>query len=163
MKRIAAILLALAIPTVIVAALIFLLYKPGLPDSGRQALELYINDAVASSQSPIQAHQIVQASNPRALTAEMSAASYGDGSYFVMSHDLNTNNLTGDNLRFLPFPPQELWCALLTKQQQPLRIVFIAEHEDLYRAIWVIHETSDDLAADTTTNILAQVGCVFGK
>ncbi len=163
MKRIAAILLALAIPAASVVVPILMLYKPGLPDSGRQILELYINYSVAAHQNPIQVQQVTQASNPRALTAEMSAASFGDRSYFITSHDLNANKITGDSLRLLPFPPRELWCARLTQLQNASRIVFIAEHEDLYKAVWVVHETADDSPADAITNILTQVGCAFGK
>jgi hypothetical protein len=62
----------------------------------------------------------------------------------------------------LPFPPEDLWCALVktsTSGEEPSWVVYIAKHQDLYSAAWIVHESSRSIT-DPQLNIdLKQIGC----
>ena len=163
MKRIAAITLALVVPLAIVAVPVILLYEPGLPAPGRQALDFYIRYTNVNSEGAARIQQIAQANNPRAFVAELDAASFGDGSYFSVSHDINAANYDGTGGRPPPFPPLELWCVSINTSPDTRRIVFVALHEDLYKSVWIVHELRSDLSDEAVGELLQQVGCKLGQ
>ena len=163
MKRILVITLALVFPITVVAVLLVVSYTPGLPASGQQVLNYYLNDAVANEKPRAELQRITQAHNPSGFVTELYAESFGDGSYFMVSHDMNANLHPGDNVRPLPFPPEELWCAIVAEQPNRPKVVLVAHHEDLYKAAWVAHEVPGNPTDEAVTELLMRVGCELGR
>ena len=151
MKRLTVLLLALTIPVIIVAAPLLWAYKPGLPTAGRDVLDFYLHETNLENGDL----EIMQAKNPGAFKPAISAAAYGDGSYFIMSHN-STQRAHNQNVRPLPYPPTELWCVQLGEGANQ-QLVMVALHQDLYKATWAVH---DLLLSDTAVdNLLRQVRC----
>ncbi len=163
MKRILVIILALAFPTTVVAVPLVASYTPGLPASGQQVLNSYLNYTTANKKPLAELQRITQAYNPSDFVTELYAESFGDGSYFMVSHDINANLLRGDNVRPLPFPPEELWCAIVSEKLNSPKVVLVAKHEDLYKAAWVAHEIPGNPADEAVTELLMRVGCELGQ
>lgn len=152
MKRLTVLFLALTVPIILVAGPLLWAYEPGLPAPGREVLDFYLTETAQKNT----AAELIRASKPGAFTAAMSAASYGNGSYFRVSYDSSTSTLTRQNIRPLPFPPTELWCVRLANEGSQ-QLVMVALHQDLYKAVWATHELS--LSAKGAANLLEQVGC----
>lgn len=155
MRRLAAILLAIAVPSLLVMVPLLVTYQPGLPSAGRQALTFYLGYQQEAGLADLAVGQIEPAGNPRGYTADDSAATFGDGSYFVVNHDQAGLGAGDGNLRPLPYPPDDLWCAALGAG----RVVFIAQHQDLYRSAWAVHETPAGFSAAELAGLLRRVGC----
>ena len=152
MKRLTVLFLALTIPIIMVAGPLLWVYEPGLPAAGHDVLAFYLDQTNHQNANL----EIIQANNPGAFTSEMSAASYGNGSYFIMSHNSNPQSLNNQNVRPLPFPPAELWCIQIVEESNR-QLVLLALHQDLYKAIWAAHYLS--MSDTSTTALLNQIGC----
>ena len=62
----------------------------------------------------------------------------------------------------LPFPPEDLWCALVKASsggEETSWVVYIAKHQDLYSAAWIVHESSRSIADPQLKNDLKKIGC----
>ena len=62
----------------------------------------------------------------------------------------------------LPFPPEDLWCALVKTTnigEKTTWVVYIAKHQDLYNADWVVYESSRELADSLLADDLETIGC----
>lgn len=159
-KRLIAIALAVGLPTVAIAATLLPLLQPDLPDPAGTALSLYLEGR------PGQVEAVTPASRPGALRAEMSAATYGAGDYFSTTDRYGPAGTpvggSGDSLgslRALPSPVEDLWCALVTNAAER-RVIYLALHQDLHRAEWVIHEAAGSQSPDLAAQ-LAEVGCAL--
>lgn len=166
-KRLLAIALAVGLPTVAIVATLLPLLQPGLPDPAGTALSQYLE------RHPGQVEAVTPASRPGAFRAEMSAASYSAGDYFrttdrygsAADTPASPPNAAGTpvsgsdgSLRALPYPVDDLWCALVTNAAER-RVVYLALHQDLHRAEWVIHAAAGESQALSAQ--LAEVGCAL--
>ncbi len=103
----------------------------------------------------------VHAHSPYNFYAGLSGSVWGEGFYFQLDHPYSGLNSS----RPLPYPPDDLWCALLEKKSgatpavRERKTVFIALHQDLYMAEWVVHEIGDDPHAPEFPEILSGLGC----
>jgi hypothetical protein len=62
----------------------------------------------------------------------------------------------------LPFPPEELWCALLKTSNRGAAtswVVYIAEHQNLFNADWIVHESSKSINDPQLKQDLTIIGC----
>jgi len=62
----------------------------------------------------------------------------------------------------LPFPPEDLWCALVKTSARDGEIswvVYIAKHQDLYSANWIVHESSRSITDPQLIEDLKNIGC----
>jgi hypothetical protein len=50
-----------------------------------------------------------------------------------------------------PFPVQQLWCVALIRQDKAAEYYFLARHDNLYGATWVLYESKDGRQATQTT------------
>ena len=149
-------------------------------------LNQYIAYQASSSDSPITTQQTIQARRPWKFSANMSAGTFGDCINYqtnlcysqdkyspsplllftpegVMDQTDISNN---QNERFtsapLIFPPEEVRCVLVTQTSSGEKtdwVIYIAKHQDLYNADWIVHESSKSIADPQLKNDLASIGC----
>ena len=87
----------------------------------------------------------------------MSQTTFGSGVIFHTRLVSPSSDYQSSNP--LPYPPVELWCAQLhpAGASAPL-VLFIAQHEDLYNADWIVHQSSASSLAALNSD-LEQLGC----
>jgi hypothetical protein len=66
----------------------------------------------------------------------------------------------------LPFPPKELWCALLEGEdrltgERSHAVVLVGLHMDMYSGDWMVHEGPDSPSLPALTQGLSAIGCDF--
>jgi hypothetical protein len=177
MKRRLAAMSVVLVVGLLLAALVFLVVRgPGrAPERWQTALETYLahKDETAGETWVLAATQ--QATAPSVFDVSTSSATYGRGVYYrtdaTYIRETPTPGVFGLSPRMsrrpVPYPPTEVWCAVLDPGQGgsgpshvASRVIFVALHQDLYNAAWIVHETEElplsrDLMAD-----LAELGCV---
>jgi hypothetical protein len=104
-----------------------------------------------------------RASKPWNFSRDMSYAVFGDSPYYQTDHGYSGEK--GSGPRPLPFPPEDVWCVFLERNQETYTsgskrsIVFVAEHQDLYNADMVIHEGVSDLSTQSLVESVSRIGC----
>ena len=185
MRRLFGILIALAVPTLVVVAVALATYHPGPPDAAQERLNRYLS-YLEKTGRPAALVAVRPATYPRRFTADLSGPTFGSGAYFwVTDNDAPVVTLSGywaNSMSItstvgltpaalsngygkpLPYPPEEAWCVQLkpgaasVSQGVPAPgIVLLALHDDLYVSTWVVHE----LPAETVTETMATVGCTM--
>jgi hypothetical protein len=150
-----------------------------MPPQARAALDGYLTSENAVAPQPAIVKQVAHALRPGRFDASFSSASIGASFYFRTTRAyrsvaipnpliLTTSPLPdgasegGRGDRALPFPPRDLWCFLLNEEGGNGRVVFLALHEDMYNADWIVHESAGAPGEATLTSRLAAVGCDLG-
>jgi hypothetical protein len=62
----------------------------------------------------------------------------------------------------LLFPPEDLWCALVKisdREADTSQVIYIAKHQDLYSAGWIVHESSHAIQNPQLLDDLLDIGC----
>ena len=186
MKRTPEIVLALFLLAMGTALVFLLVHLQNLPAGAEAALNGYMRYRQSPlSSHTLSIAQIAFASNPSRFDAEMSGASFGGRLLYRTTYNYRADevassshapttpsqlndSLLSDSLKFnyfpsigshpIPFPPAEVWCVALNEEGQSIRIVFVASHQDLYNADWLVHEPH----AYTTGELkrwLGDIGC----
>jgi hypothetical protein len=173
-----AIILALLAVIVVAAAgsIVARSLEATLPPEARVALDRYLTSENAVASQLALVGRIVHAVVPSRFDATFGSTSIGASFYFRTTRGyrsaaipnpliLTTSSLpsgaTDGSLgaRALPFPPADLWCVLLDEVGGKGRAVFLALHEDMYNADWIVHETPGAPGDTELTARLATVGC----
>ena len=159
------------LPAVLLVAVFALPASPSeLPHQVTTAVYAYLDFRASPSQPMLGVQQIIPASRPWSFTRQMSKATFGNSVYFKTDYRSIVQGLSasatpwpgeGSSVggRSLPFPPAALWCVWLqpTEGAYP-SIVYVAQHEDDYKADWIVHipaaQTTQELEAS-----LATLGC----
>jgi hypothetical protein len=154
---------------------IFITIPQTLPDPARAALNQYLNYRYDSSTELVTIKFITRANMPTLFTRAMSGASIGASNFFGTNVDyrrtlVNLPSLTtptpaygGPTYLFasmgnpIPFPPEDVWCVLLTDSEAHL--IFITLHQTLYNADWIVHEPPGDWSAADLSQTLSSIGC----
>ncbi|UCC64329.1 MAG: hypothetical protein JSV36_04540, partial [Anaerolineae bacterium] len=143
----------------------------GRSPAWRQELDRYVQRQDALSSGTTTVRFTVRASKPWNLTPEMSSAVYGDSPHYRTDYGYGTEYGTVKDRsgpRALPYPPENVWCALLEWEGQgtgePGRetrhtVVFVAKHQDLYNADLMVHEAATDLSTQALAEYLSRLGC----
>lgn len=177
MKRLLAVLIAVLLPTGLVFSVLWVTSESGLPAAAQARLSQYLQYPATVPQPPYGVQRIAQASQPWNFSADMSGASFGDSVIFRTTHNqlapepawpLETmtsgsphTGMQGEQP--LPFPPRELWCVRLGRVASgDTRVVFVALHENLYNADWIVHEARPDVTMPALLADLSAVGCDLG-
>jgi hypothetical protein len=92
----------------------------------------------------------------------MSSAVFGDSLHYQT--DTDSSGMP------LPFPPEQVWCALLERANgtfgldadRPYAVVFVSLHMDMYNADWVVHEGMGEPAGPQVRATLSTIGCDLG-
>jgi hypothetical protein len=159
-------MIALAVPFVVAGFLVA--RQAFMPPEWRAGLDRYVAYRAASLGKAITVQRVERARKPWKFSRDMSGSVYGDGLYFRPDYTFDGEYVGGSGRRPLHFPPEEVWCVLL--EQAPERsageaahsVVFVALHQDLYTADWVLHEVVDDLPAAALAESLAALECDVG-
>ncbi len=100
----------------------------------------------------------VPAGNPAGFSAEMSAGSFSDSIALLSTPASNADYSAG--LQPVPYPPDQLWCVLLADGPQQ-QVVYVALHNSLYNAEWLVHVPPDPWGSPALQSTLSNVGCAF--
>lgn len=169
---------ALSVPILVLFAVVvaigFAELEPGLSQEAQRELDLYLKHQLGRTGSLPVVKQISPASRPRHFTSAMSGPSYGDSPYYrttnhyqepaipsLTAPDATSIHFFSESGRPLPFPPERLWCALLDPGDLVARrLVFVALHQDLYNADWIVHEAQAGASSADLASALDRLGCV---
>ena len=142
-------ILALLLPATLIVILLAVLQRSHLP-AWQLELAKYVEykDSLLSARTTVQLGD--RASRPWNFTQDMSGTVFGDNPPYQTDYSYSGR----DGPRSLPYPPENVWCALLERDDADLSphsggettytVVFVAEHRDLYHAAIVIHEPASD-------------------
>lgn len=154
MKKIIAIFGVLAVAGILAFVLFNTLIKTeGIsPANYQTALKSYIEYQNLHG-TDYQIEQTARAQNTAAFSENLNFTTYGDSVHYPTDIDLGTDGLAAS--KPLPYPPQEVWCALLKTDSDPqYQLVFANLHQDLHNADWIVHAapqmSRDELKALTT-------------
>lgn len=148
---------------ILIIALIFLAFwivSKSVTPPWRVQLNLYLAYKVTPPEAPIRVIKTIHAGQPWNFTAEMSGATYGNCSFFDVTHCLNVKESLPDPP--LPYPVDDMWCALLqtsSPEQETRWVVYVAKHEALYYTDWIIHESNLGIPDQHLMNNLSLIGC----
>ena len=170
MKGVVLLIIALVLFAALAAGVLALLPdRTGLPAGCQAALDRYLNYKNVSQAEGLSVKSVVKAAKPGGLTQDVSYAVYGNSVYYQT--DENYEEATGDaeatdywatdGRRPLPYPPEEVWCALLSQRIEASQngIVFVSLHQDIYNADWVVHEVGPDPFAPTSIQVASDLSC----
>jgi hypothetical protein len=138
---------ALAVGLLMAILSIVVLLSPGrTPETWQTALYTYLGYASAVEGGRFQVIESEQAGSPELFVAEMSIATYGEGTYYGVEADYVAETPTPGvfglsprlSRRPIPYPPREVWCVWLADDED-VRLVFVNRHQDLYNAAWIVH------------------------
>jgi len=143
--------------------------KAGLPAGCQAALNKYLNYRNVTLGEGLSVKSTVKAEKPGGLTQDVSLTVYGDSVFYQTDEDYQessgdaqaTDYWTTDGRRPLPYLPEEVWCALLSRSAEAPEygVVFVSLHQDIYNADWVVHEVGPDSFAPGSMQAASDVGC----
>jgi hypothetical protein len=142
-----------------------------LPPAWRAELNRYLAYKSGVLSADVQVLRVARASRPWQFGADgsrprdLSRVVLGDRTYFQVDRSYSGDERHG--FQPLPFPPQEVYCVLLRRGTGAgglstgvsYAVVFVALHQDLYNAAWVVHEGPPDPFAPALAAGLSRIGC----
>lgn len=153
MNSLAKIGLAVLLPAVAVLAVLLVNNRPDQQDQRRQEVQTYLHCRSAAYSQTLQIGEWVQARLPQNFHADMSRASFSDTPYYETDCRFNPDYA---GYKPMPYPPNDLWCVkVISADPKAPKTVFVALHQDIYNADWVVHEVTDP------EMVPAAVGCRF--
>lgn len=160
-------LLLLSIPVLVpgfVLVLLFL-YSKKQPPAWRSELDKYVAYTEHGSSLRIFEQAAVRAGRPWEFNGGSGYIVYGDTPYYITENTYQPGVTGGFSRMPLPYPPEELWCVLLKLEPNHApasfhyQLVFVARHQDLYNADWVIHAAIQPPSSPEIEQTLSRLGC----
>jgi hypothetical protein len=157
--------------TAVIAMLSICIDRPGgFVKDWRYIMNAYLDAQASVTGDRGVPSQVIQAKNPRYLTAEMGYTTFGEGAHFavdivpgVVVDEIITQvvSLSEVNMgkRQLPYPPYSLWCVNLNYVDKPDGVILVAYHIDMYSAEWVVHIADVSPFSKGFLNLTSQLGC----
>lgn len=171
MKRIGSRLLAPFILVITLAAVFVLSYQPGLPSDAQEELDGYLANLQGLRGTFYTIIQANPAGQPANFTADMSRSTFGDSPYFQTTSGYQSPRVLSaaaqnsavireedNSRRAIPYPAVDLWCVYL-EGNEALEVVYLALHEDMYNADWLVHEGLAPASDPLTAADLSELGC----
>jgi hypothetical protein len=160
-------ILYLSIPILVPGFLLilFLLYAKQQPPAWQTELEKYIAYKEHASPILITEQSAVRSERPWKFTGDTGYIVYGDTPYYITDNTYQSGRDSRFSRMPLPYPPEELWCVLLKMEPRyapdffKYQLVFVARHQDLYNADWVIHEANRPPSSPEIKQTLSRIGC----
>jgi len=155
--------MAVGVALVLLALLIIFMLSPsGRRSTWETALDDYLAYKRTLSGRSFTVSLSMQARMPMAFTEDWSGATFGDTHYYAVDYLYDDEGSLGQ--RPLPFPPQEVWCVLVKEQgapegTDPYHLLFVALHQDLYGADWIVHEGVSKLLSREAATTMTALGC----
>jgi hypothetical protein len=152
--------LFIIIPTIAVLAILvaLLMINNQQTPAWKTRLNQYLAYLHVEGEPSYQLVSAVQAARPRNFISSMSAGDYSDSLIFLTDFSSQANYSTG--LEPIPFPPDDIWCALI-KNGGHQQVVYVALHNSLYNADWIVHESPDPWGSPSLNSTLDSIGCSF--
>jgi hypothetical protein len=163
MKKIGYIFIPLLLPAI--ALIVWLSYDQRQPPAWQMELEKYIASQERGASMGVTQQAVDRASKPWKFIRSPGFIVYGDTPYYVTDNTYNLDLLESSGRMPLPYPPEELWCVLLRLESvypygsPRLQMVFVARHQDLYNAAWVVHAAIQPADSPELLHTIAVVGC----
>lgn len=163
MKRSSLLIVPLLLLVVLVAAVgAQIPDDAGLPVGVQVRLEEYLQSHHALGRATLLS--VTRARQPWRFSKDMSYLVLGDSVYFQTDSTITWQGGGGPSP--LPFPPKELWCALLEGEDRlrgepTYAVVFVGLHMDMYSGDWMIHEGPTDRSSPALLQRLSDIGCNF--
>jgi hypothetical protein len=150
--------------------------EPGLPVGVQTRLEQYTDFWYAPDTATVVS--VERAKRPWNLTREMSHAVFGYSAYFP--NDYGPAWPSGNEPMRLPFPPKEVWCALVEQASldadpegsdggPTYEVLFLGLHMTMYNADWMVHKgtplgpaSQSNLSDVGLQETLSAIGCDLG-
>lgn len=147
MKRLIIISVVMAAGLMALAMAFAFFIGPGPHAVVQSVIDSYARAKLDTQRAPLEAEFISRAAHPERFTRAMSARSLGDSPFFETDAPFRTSAPRGSGLKPLPYPPEDVWCVRLWRANPDAvpHYVFVAKHNDLYNADWVLHEPTTDL------------------
>lgn len=144
---------------VIVGLIIALLVVDSLQTPGwKLALNHYISYLRETGHPEFRLQSSAIAAQPGNFTFNMSTESFSESIIFQTTY--NTNAQLAVDLAPMPYPPDEVVCALLKGDTQQ-QLVYIALHNSLYNADWIVHISPDPWGSPAIQSSLDLLGCTL--
>jgi hypothetical protein len=163
MKRTSLLIVPLLLLVVLVVAVAAQIpEEAGLPAGVQARLEQYLPSPHALGKAAVLS--VARARQPWRFSKDMSYSVLGDSVYFQTDYPLTWKEGGGPSP--LPFPPRELWCALLEGEdrltgERSYAVVFVGLHMDMYNGDWMVHEGPTDRSLPALLQGLSTIGCDF--
>jgi hypothetical protein len=150
--------------------------EPGLPVGVQTRLEQYADFWYAPGAAAVVS--VERAKRPWNLTGEMSHAVFGYSMYFPS--DYGPAWPSGNEPMRLPYPPKEVWCALVEQANMDAdpegsaggstyEVLFVGLHMTMYNADWMVHRgtplgpaSQSSLSGAGLQETLSTIGCDLG-
>lgn len=152
-KRTLAFIPLLALPVIIGAWLVISWRQT---PAWKTTLNGYITFLRETGQASYQVVSSTRAASPASFTTAMSAETYTDSPVFQSNHGPNASYSAA--LESLPYPPEEVVCVLLKGAGQQ-QLVYVALHNSLYNADWIVHVAPEPWGSPILQSHLASLGC----
>ncbi len=162
--RVLWLVLAILVSVALIFVLLTVAGSAGSAIAWRTELDRYVRYQETQGRPLPRVLETVRAARPREFSRDLAGSTYGDNPFYVVDH---TYSGGPPGPRPLPYPPVEVWCAVLQPQPdtQPAarQVVFVARHLDLYNSAWVVH--AGEPAADSPTLLagLGKMGCALSQ
>jgi len=160
MKRITLLL----IPILMLAVLVLAVGAEIPPEAGpprgvQMRLEQYSSSSLVNAGTRVSS--VTQAKRPWNLTMELGWTVVGDSVYFQTDQPLTWSRSDGQSP--LPFPPKDVWCALMEGKGEPAglpsySVVLVALHMDMYSGDWILHQAPNE-PLSIVGEVLSALGC----
>lgn len=144
--------------TVVILLVVLLVLSERQTPAWKTILDQYLVFLQSAGEPSYQLVTAVQASQPSNFTPNMSTGSFS-GSVIVPP----TASFDGQYLSSLnpvPFPPDQVWCALPGDADQQ-QLVFVALHNTDSNANWIVHIPPDPWGSPAIRSTLESLGCAI--
>lgn len=172
MNRAPAIVLAILVVATAIVVVVLIAREQTLPSAAQAALNEYVFYRQSLPSASVIVERVARAALPSHFTTDSSGASYGASNIYRTTHDyrepiavnLPNSPIITPSLQYLgagrpiSFPPVDLWCVLLKHDNQQ-QVIFVALHQDLYNADWLVHEPPADISTRALSDRLVALGC----
>jgi hypothetical protein len=149
-------LIVIPLLAVIVLVVSILLLDSLRTPAWRVKINHYLNFLRETNHPSYHVESTASAAQPGNFTEAMSVETYSDTPLFQTSSGSSTSYSA--ELEPLPYPPEQVMCVLLHDGSQ-LQLVYVALHNNLYNADWIVHISPDPWGSQTLQFNLTSIGC----
>ena len=148
MKRVILITILLTLPIILILGLIAV--EESKPDAWKVELDKYLDYRGSVVSDTLKTKIVDVGVMPWHFNRVMSMASFGESPFFDTDYGYDGKSIDGESAE-LPYPPQAVWCALVTKEgaagvsrpgDPSYSVVIVARHHDEENTAMVVHELS---------------------
>jgi hypothetical protein len=163
MKRVILITFLLTLPIILI--LVMISVEESQPDDWKVELDKYLIYREGVISDTIKTKIVDAGAMPWHFSRVMSSASFGESPFFDIDYGYDGKR-TDSDVDPLPYPPQALWCVLVTRDETASHpvpgdpsysVVIIAQHQEDDHVATVVHELSSGHIP--LAQSLAIVGC----